>query len=204
MNIQNIHALHKKLTMRRNTVSYTEDEIKQRAINKSKNYMCSELNAAYTIDSLHGESMDIKTLLKELSESFVRVKSDNMFEVEVMLLSQAQTLNVFFHRCLSQVGNSEFMPHIQIMSDLALRTQNNCRKTLLALAEIKNPKRATFIKQQNNAIGNQQVNNSENSKKSANEVLNGVQHESLDDRSKEKTIAIHPTLATVEASYRSE
>ncbi|MGH8646968.1 MAG: hypothetical protein ACREX4_21935 [Gammaproteobacteria bacterium] len=41
---------------------------------------------------------------------------------------------------------------------LALKAQNQCRQTLAALAEIKNPRRTTFIGQQNNAT-NQQVNN---------------------------------------------
>lgn len=40
----------------------------------------------------------------------------------------------------------------------ALKAQNQCRQTLAALAEIKNPRRTTLIGQQNNAT-NQQVNN---------------------------------------------
>jgi len=201
-NIQNIHALRNKLPIRRNIMSCSKEDMKKRAITNSKVYLTCEANAALTINSLHDGWMDVSTLMDQLNESFRKVKADNLLEVEAILLSQAQTLNMFFHRCLSQVGSSEWRPHIQTMSDLALRAQNNCRKTLATLAEIKSPKRATFSKQQNNAIGNQQVNNSENSKKSANEVLNEVQHESLDDRSKEETITINPTLETVEAVHR--
>lgn len=183
-------------------MSFTEEEKKQRAINKSINHITSEANAAFTINAIHKESLHISTLVTELSESFVRVKNDNFLEVEAMLLSQAHTLNVFFHHALSQASQMSALNQIQTFSDLAMKAQNNCRKTLLALAEIKNPKRATFIKQQNNAIGNQQINNSENLKNNSNEVLSEVQHESLDDRSKEKTITTHTTLETLEAIDR--
>lgn len=190
--------------MRGNIMSGTENKINEQAIANSKVYLNSTATAALTIDALHDESMDVRTLLHELKESFIKIKNDNLLEVEAMLLSQAQTLNVFFHRCLSQAGDSEWRPHMQTMSDLALRAQSNCRKTLATLVEIKNPKRTTFIKQQNNAIGNQQINNLENLTNSANEVLSEAKHESLDDRSKEKTITINSAMETMETIDRCE
>lgn len=181
-------------------MSYTEEEIKQQAIRKSSFYITSNATAAVTINSLHQDSMDVSQLMRELSESFGRVKDDNFLEIEAMLLSQAHTLNVFFHRCLSQVGDSEWMPQIQTMSDLALRTQNNCRKTLATLAEMKNPNRSTFIKQQNNAI-NQQVNNSENLKNNTNELLEAHDDQQrLDTRTTFETITTNPQMETVEIS----
>ena len=178
-----------------------EDQAKQRAITKSRNYMSCKINAAITINSLHRDTMDIDTLTNELLDSFNRIKKDNLLEIQAMLLSQAHTLNVFFNRCLSQVGDMTMVNQIQTFSDLALRAQNNCRKTLATLAELKNPKRATFIKQQNNSV-NQQVNNSENPLKKSNEQLCEAQHESLDDRSKEKAIAINTTVGTLETVDR--
>lgn len=153
---------------------------------------------------MHHQFLDISTIASEMSDSFSKVKKGNLVEVEAMLLSQAQTLNIFFHQCLSRVADTKFLNQIQVMSDLALRAQNNCRKTLATLAEMKSPKRATFIKQQNNAIGNQQINNSENLKNPANEVLCEVQHAKLDDRSTEAAITINPSLETVGAVNGSE
>ncbi len=155
-------------------------------------------NAALTINQLHHQVLDFSTVANEMCDSFSKVKKGNLVEVEAMLLSQAQILNVFFNQCLSRVADTKFLNQIQVMSDLALRAQNNCRKTLATLADIKNPKRAMFIKQQNNAIGNQQINNSENLKNPANEVLSEVQYESLDNRSKEEAITINPMLATMD------
>lgn len=182
-----------------------DNQLKKRAVSKSKHYMSCKINAAATINALHHETMDIDTLISELLVSFNRVKKGNLLEVEAILLSQAQTLNVFFHKCLSQVSDLDMVNHFQVFSDLAMKAQNNCRKTLLTLAEIKNPKQPTFIKQQNYAIGNQQVNNnSENLKNNSNEVLCEVQHAKLDDRSTEKTITINPSLAALETSNRSQ
>lgn len=183
-------------------MSFTEEEKKQQAINKSKSHIISEANAALTINSIHKESLHISTLITELSESFIRVKNDNFLEVEAMLLSQAHTLNVFFHHALSQASQMSMSNQIQTFSDLAMKAQNNCRKTLLALAEIRNPKRATFIKQQNNAINQQVNNNPENLKKPANEVLCEDHNAQLDERSTETSITTHTTLETLETIDR--
>lgn len=47
----------------------------------------------------------------------------------------AKTLNVLFHRSLMQIGNTDFIPHIQTFSDIAFRAQNQCRKPLAVLAD---------------------------------------------------------------------
>lgn len=76
---------------------------------------------------------------------------------------------------------------------------------LLALAELKNPRRATFIKQKNNAINQQinsssqeQVKNFKNSDKFANELLKEPNHEALDFRGTPETGNINSQMEALE------
>ena len=115
-------------------------------------------------------------------------KGDNTL-VESMLLAQAQTLQAMFHKAVRRMENSQYIQQIQAYSEIAFKANNACRKSLLALQQIKNPApSATFIKQQNNAV-NQQINQSavsENLPNPANELislsLGKKSHETLDAR----------------------
>jgi hypothetical protein len=94
------------------------------------------------------------------------------------------------------------MKNAAIIADIALRAQNQSRKTLAVLAEIKNPRRTTFIKQQNNAV-NQQVNNaikskSEKIKKVANELLELKDEQRLDTRAAASSITDDSQVEAVE------
>jgi hypothetical protein len=86
-----------------------------------------------------------------------------------------------------KLTNVDMINQIEVFSNIAFRAQAECRKTLSVLAELKHPRRVTFVKQQNNAV-NQQVNNTvkyeseefENSKKFANELISEMTHEKVD------------------------
>ncbi|MGH8608246.1 MAG: hypothetical protein ACREX9_12750 [Gammaproteobacteria bacterium] len=47
---------------------------------------------------------------------------------------------------------AQYLNQHQTYMLLALKAQNQCRQTLAALAEIKNPRRTTFVGQQNTEI----------------------------------------------------
>lgn len=79
--------------------------------------------------------------------------------VERMLLAQSVVLQSLFGHYMVLANRSAELPKLQAFGDLALKAQNQCRRTLATLAEIRNPRRTQFIKQQNNAV-NQQINNS--------------------------------------------
>jgi len=86
---------------------------------------------------------------------------------------------------------------------MALKAQKHSRQTLTALKDVMNPRDTTFVKQQNNAV-NQQVNNcagsevSETSeKKSRNELLTEVEHETLDPRGTFETVPVDPSMETM-------
>jgi hypothetical protein len=83
--------------------------------------------------------------------------ADDLVGIQRRLAAQAIATDQVFHSlsCMASVllakgdRNQAAMP----MMKTALRAQENSRKTLVALAEIKRPKKgATFVKQQNNAV----------------------------------------------------
>jgi hypothetical protein len=78
-----------------------------------------------------------------------------------MLFAQAQTLESLFHNLVrrANANMSEHLAAAETYMRLALRAQSQCRATLEALANIKNPPPVTFVRQANVANGPQQVNN---------------------------------------------
>ncbi len=175
-------------------------ENKNKAINAAIDCTVPNITAAHTIDALYKGSLDFGTLVRRLSDSSEKVSSGNMEEVEAMLMSQANTLNAFSNLMLSQIGDGNSMQNIQAFSDIAMRAQNGCRKTLLALIELKNPKRTTFIKQQNNAV-NQQINNSENLEQPANQLLCEASNATLDFGRTKEAISINSNMETLGEIY---
>lgn len=140
--------------------------------------------------------------MSELRASAKRINDGITQEVEQMLMTQAKVLEDFFHKTLNKLMGIDVMKNAAIIADIALRAQNQSRKTLIALAEIKNPRRATFIKQQNNAV-NQQVNNSiksksEKIKKVANELLEVKNEQRLGTRTTASPITNDSQVETVE------
>lgn len=182
-----------------------DKEIQERKELKAMLYSNCFYTAAKAISNLHdhGHALDFSTLTEKLIESGSKVSSGNLKEVEHMLMTQAKSLEYMFYDALTRLPNSG-MEHAEVFANIALRAQAGCRKTLMALAELKHPRRTTFIKQQNNAIA-QQVNtvksnpkNFENSEKVANELLEIKHEQRLDTRTAASSIATDPAMATVE------
>ena len=83
---------------------------------------------------------------------------------EAILISQALSLSSIYNECASQaalnLGTRSSLPAAEALMRMALKAQAQCTQTLRVLGELKNPRApATFVKQQNNAAGPQQVNN---------------------------------------------
>ena len=87
------------------------------------------------------------------------VQGGDMLPVEAMLYSQAMTLETIFTSLARRAASQEYLKHFQVNLTLALKAQAQCRATLEALAEIKNPRPVAFVKQANISNGPQQVNN---------------------------------------------
>ncbi|STX44502.1 Uncharacterised protein [Legionella donaldsonii] len=167
----------------------SEQKLKQQKINSSIAQTNCLASAAMAIDHLHGRGrlLDVSTVLDQLEASANKVSDGNLKEVEQMLMTHAKTLDYIFYDALKQLADLNMINHIEVFSNIAFRAQSQCRKTLATLAELKHPRRVTFVKQQNNAI-NQQVNNGVESesgnfkknKKFANELISEVAHEKVD------------------------
>lgn len=155
------------------------------------------------------EALEIERVIEEMVASTAKIEEGDLSQLESMLFNQAQALEAMFYRFAAMTVNSEYINNTQVLGQLALKCQNQSRTTAATLAEIKNPRHATFVKQQNNASV-QQVNNvevqkveiqkSENFEKSANELLEVKNNEWLDTGTQSTPVTVDPELVPVEVS----
>jgi len=157
-----------------------------------------------------GIKMDSKTLKEVMQKFSDKVKSGNLSNLEEMLTCQAYSLQTLFMTMLSKASGTTNADHIELLSKIALKSQNQCRATIATLSEMKNPKRAMFVKQLNQA-SQMQVNNvsdtqPEIQKKNinpANELLEQQHGERLDTRTTGETISNDEAIKTVEEINRA-
>jgi hypothetical protein len=132
-----------------------------------------------------GGEISLAAAIEEMRVQADAVRAGDMSRAEAILITQAHALNAMFTNLAERAQNQEGIAQIQCLMGLALRSQAQCRATLEALAEIKNPRPVAFVKQANIANGPQQVNNGEPSRagespKPANELLGVDDGERLD------------------------
>lgn len=107
------------------------------------------------------DALDLPTLIHELSSRAKECHDGDLKSGEAMLTSQAHCLDAIFNRLVS-MGAANLGSHLNAADTylrLALKAQGQCRSTIEALAEIKNPTPVAFVKQANISAGPQQVNN---------------------------------------------
>lgn len=130
--------------------------------------------------------------------------------IERMLLAQSTVLQSLFANYMTRASRTDMLPKLQAFAELALKAQNQCRRTLATLAEIRNPRRTQFIKQLNQAV-NQQVNNDKSlaaaeSRKIPEseppELLTGIPSETLDTGRTATPISSRASLEAVGAQHR--
>jgi HD superfamily phosphohydrolase len=166
---------------------------------RAKLAVMPEFNACYPIGALgvndevcHSE---ILTILQEKSK---KIKEGDISELESMLYCQAQMLQSVFAEYTHKMIAANYINQSTSFSKIAFKAQNQCRQTISALADIKNPKRTTFIK---NQAHNQQVNYNKNSEKKlneSNELLKEVQSETVDTGGTKTPIAADKEMEAVE------
>jgi HD superfamily phosphohydrolase len=143
--------------------------------------------------------IDLKSLIETMKTVSNKVKNGNLSNLEEMLVCQTYSLQHLFLTMASRISSTTNPDHIELFARFALKAQNQCRSTVATLSEMRNPKRATFVKQQNNAV-NQQINQGENSKNlsnPANELLEKTHGERLDTRETKAPIGTNQDLETV-------
>lgn len=165
-------------------------------------------------------SVDITALQSELAARVMKVHQGEMERPEAILVAQAHTLDALFNSLGQRAAMNFGAGHKdagETYLRLALKAQSQCRTTLEALAEIKNPTAPTFVKQQNIAH-NQQVNNGvtgnppvsapsrthEKDVTPTNELLEASNGERLDFETARAAGGVHPNLEAVGALHRSK
>ena len=141
-------------------------------------------------------------------------KNGDLSNVEAMLYSQAVALQGMFVDLAMRAKKQTGLPQIQSLLTLSLRAQGQCRTTLEALAEIKQP-RPVFARQVNTG-SNVQVNNGQPDNQritrakekditSTNELLTSeVGNATLDTRGTQATGSINRDLEAVAPVDRGE
>lgn len=171
----------------------------------------SSVNAARAIYALNCDEKDYLTTPDVLGVVLDKAKQfeenpNSSSMLENMLLNQINTLEALFTKATINTAMAATIPQLQSWSSIALKAQDQCRKTILALIEAKNPRPTVFIKQQNQAL-NQQVNNYSEPEKTENlqikienELFNEVPHATLDIRRKSQTSSADSQLETLAKS----
>jgi hypothetical protein len=145
------------------TLQMTQHEGETQGRAHSRMMASPTVNAAVTMFNFHPmkAGANITDLVDELGKQVLTIRDDCMDRPEAMLAAQAHALDAMF-TCLAQKAaanmNAGYLQATETYLRMALKAQSQCRTTLEALSEIKNPRSPTFIKQQNVAQ-QQQVNN---------------------------------------------
>ena len=160
---------------------------------------------------------DLQGLADDLGTQTKMVQDGGTRLIEGMLFRQAKTLETMFTALARRAASNTGLKEYQINLTLALKAQAQCRATLEALAEIKNPRPVAFVKQANIANGPQQVNNgpsaqyaqapahAANSQTQQNELLeDSLGRTYLDTGATAAAARSHPAVATVEQVQRAE
>ena len=112
--------------------------------------------------------LDMQECIGVMKERQAKIRGGNLTSLENMLTAQAITLNALFNKLAQRSGLNmgEHLVAADTYMRLALKAQSQCRSTIEAINEIKNPSSApTFVKQAN--IGNAvQVNNGQQNRSS--------------------------------------
>jgi len=127
----------------------------------ARKLMMPSVTGSLTMQSFgksYGE-LDLMALIKATQVQIQAVHDGDMQRTEELLITQAHTLDAMFN-VLAQHGiKSDTTTNLESYLKLSLKAQAQCRSTLEALAEIKNPRTTSFVGQQNVGL-NQQINNS--------------------------------------------
>ena len=162
---------------------------------------------------------DLVELVRDLQTRTEKVQGGDLRHLEAMLFGQAHVLQTVFTNLSHRASSAEYLKQFSVYMGLALKAQSQCRATLEALAEIKNPhpRPVAFVKQANISGGHQQVNNhgasgencevrgapAEENSSLQNELLEQQHGIELDTRAQITAGNADSRLETVDAGYRA-
>jgi hypothetical protein len=143
----------------------------------------------------------------EISERLAEIRSGDMTYLEEMLLSQAIALNVFGANCLMKAGGfiqegmiAKFPELTETLAQLGLKSQDQSRKAIMALHELRNPKKPSqFIK----TFVNQQLNQLQIEQQELKQQLEAATNAPLDIGSERTTETVDSAVETVGEQHRT-
>ncbi|MFM0715933.1 hypothetical protein PQQ73_06290 [Paraburkholderia strydomiana] len=159
-------------------------------------------------EPMFGTGVDLTQFVDRLRIQVAAVNDGNLSEIEATLIAQASTLDMIFNELAAKAARCEIPLQTEMNLRLALKAQAQCRVTLEALVEMKNPRPVAFVRQANIANGPQQVNNqsvrttppsvprahAENSGKLSNELLEANHGQWMDAGTTSKASATNKQL----------
>jgi len=177
---------------------------------KSNSLTGSAFPATAVVNAYLSTSVNLAAVMEALQQQAAAVQSGDMSAIEGMLVNQAVALQSMFVDLALQAKKQTSLSGTQTLTQLALKAQSGCRATLQTLADVKNPRQLSFVKQTNLAH-NQQVNNGvqapSRGRKHAivpNELLednnDGSTH--MDNRATTASERAHPDVVAVGKSHR--
>ena len=157
---------------------------------------------------------DISTTIEGLLAEIDKIKGGDLSSIEAMLYAQALALQTIFTSMALQASTETGFKLYTAKLTFALKAQAQCRTTLEALAEIKNPRPVQFVKQANMSNGPQQVNNTYapqaaingagNIESEQSKLLEADHHGYLDTSTQGATVRAKSHLATVERLHGAD
>lgn len=149
-----------------------------------------------------GDDFDFVANMKVLEKATQQIRMGDLSKIEEMYISQAIALETMFASLARRAKVQDKLLQYETHMRLALKAQNQCRATLQALVQLKQPTNTQFIKQANIAQGHQQVNNlAEKNITPQNELLKDS-HAQLDNGRTEAPKRIDSSLEALESIDR--
>lgn len=145
-----------------------------------------------------GENFSIQSTMQVLEKTIQQIQSGDLSKIEEMYICQAVALEAMFTSLARRAKAQEQLLQYETHMRFALKAQNQCRATLQALVQLKQPSQTTFVKQANITQGHQQVNNlAEKNITPQNELLGGS-YAQLDTGTTTTPTGIDTTLEALE------
>lgn len=110
-----------------------------------------------TVNLQDAAGLDVIEAQRLLKQQGQAVQEGDLSAIEGVLAAQLQVLHQSFSVCMAKGFGCKNMENILAYTHLALKMQEQTRRTASTLASIKAPRQTAFIKQQVNTAQNQQV-----------------------------------------------
>ena len=136
------------------------DQTKEEALaefNSKSEFLSTAVKESFDIGL--GDDFSFQSTMQVLDRTIQQIQLGDLSKIEEMYISQAVALEVMFTSLARRAKAQEKLLQYETHMRFALKAQNQCRATLQALVQLKQPSNTTFVKQANIAQGHQQVNN---------------------------------------------